>query len=119
MAETGRDQLASLSMTSSASLRALLLAAAFATTLPAGAATIFGSLKRGGKPLPGVALTLVCGKTFSAGQADARGNYSIAVAGSGGCNFTVDGKATTVQLGNEPTRFDFDVPAGDGPLKPL
>jgi hypothetical protein len=119
MAETGCNQLAALSMNSSASLRALLLAAAFATALPAGAATIFGSLKRGGKALPGVPLTLVCGKTFSAGQADARGNYSIAVAGSGNCNFTVDGKATTVQLGSEPTRFDFDVPAGDGPLKPL
>ena len=106
-------------MTPSASLRALLLAAAFATTLPAGAATIFGSLKRGGKPLPGVAMTLVCGKAFSAGQADARGNFSVAVAGSGSCNLTVDGKAVTLQLGNEPTRYDFDVPAGDGPLKPL
>jgi len=104
-------------MTLSLSLRTLLLAAALATTLPAGAATIFGSLKRGGKPLPGVPLTLVCGKTFSAGQADTRGNYSIAVAGSGSCNFTVDGKATTLTLGSEPTRYDFDVPAGDGPLK--
>ena len=99
--------------------RALLFAAAFATALPAGAATIFGSLKRGGKPLPGVALTLVCGKTFSAGQADAKGNYSIAVAGSGSCNLSVDGKATTLQLGGEPTRYDFEVPAADGPLKPL
>lgn len=100
-------------------LRALLLAAAFATALPAGAATLFGSLKRGGKPLAGVPITLVCGKTFSAGQADAKGNYSIAVAGSGSCNLTVDGKATTLQLANEPTRYDFEVPAGDGPLKPL
>jgi hypothetical protein len=99
--------------------RALLLAAAVATALPAGGATIFGSLKRGGKPLPGVALTLVCGKTFSAGQADAKGNYSIAVAGSGSCNLSVDGKATTLQLGAEPTRYDFDVPAADGPLKQL
>jgi len=101
------------------SAHALLLAAAFATALPAGAATIFGSLKRGGKPLPGVALTLVCGKTFSAGQADAKGNYSIAVAGSGSCNLSVDGKATTLQLGGEATRYDFEVPAADGPLKPL
>lgn len=102
------------------SLRALLLAAAFATTLPAGAATIFGSLKRGGKALPGVSITLVCGKTFSAGQADAKGNYSIAVAGSGSCNLSVDGKAAaTLQLGAEPTRYDFEVPAGDGPLKQL
>ncbi len=101
------------------SARALLLAAALSTALPAGAATIFGSLKRGGKPLPGVALTLVCGKTFSAGQADARGNYSIAVAGTGSCTLSADGKSTTLQLGGEPTRFDFEVPAADGPLKPL
>lgn len=105
---------------SSPVVRALLLAAAIAVALPASAATIFGSLKRGGKPLPGVPLTLVCGKTFSAGQADAKGNYSIAVGGSGSCNLSVDGKAaTTLQLGAEPTRYDFDVPAGDGPLKQL
>ena len=97
----------------------VLLAALLSLALPASAASVFGSLKRGGKPLYGASIKLLCGATISAGQSDERGNYSLSIAKGGSCTLTVDNKATSLQLGDEPKRQDFDVPAGDAPLRAL
>lgn len=98
---------------------ALLLAATLGMALPAHAASIYGSLKQAGKPVTGASIKLLCGGTISAGQSDARGNYSLSIAKGGSCTLTVDSKSTSVQLGEEPKRQDFEVPAGDAPLRPL
>ena len=104
--------------TSATSLR-FALAALLCVALPAHAASVFGSLKRGGKPLAGASIKLLCGGAISAGQSDERGNYSLSIAKGGSCTLTVDAKSTSLQLGDEPKRQDFEVPQGDAPLRAL
>jgi hypothetical protein len=91
--------------------RALLLVVALTTACPALAATIYGTLKRGNQPLASAAVQLTCGTLTSAGQSDPRGNYSLSIAGSGPCILSVDGKTAPVNLGSQPVRYDFEVPA--------
>lgn len=97
-------------------LRKTLVVAALAIASPALAATIYGTLKRGNQPLGAAAVQLTCGTLQSAGQSDPRGNYSLSIAASGSCKLSVDGKAAPVNLGNQPVRYDFEVPAAGNAL---
>ena len=97
-------------------LSKVLVVAALGIASPVLAATIYGTLKRGSQPLGAAAVKLTCGTLQSAGQSDPRGNYSLSIATSGSCTLNVDGKAAPVQLGNQPVRYDFEVPAAGNAL---
>lgn len=87
------------------------LVAALGAALPASAATIYGTLKRGNLPLGSVAVQLTCAALNSSGQSDPGGKYSLSIAASGPCILKVDGKTAPVNLGSQPARYDFEVPA--------
>ena len=92
-------------------VRTFLFLAALAIACPACGATIYGTLKRDNRPYPAAAVQLTCNQLQSAGQSDPRGNYSLSIAASGNCILKVDGKMATVNLGSQPARYDFEVPA--------
>ena len=97
--------------------RALGLSIALLGAGPALAGSIYGNLQRGAQPLAGMALRLVCGASQASGQSDAKGNYTLVIAGSGRCALTVGDKAFPVVLGEDAARYDFDVPADTSPLR--
>lgn len=92
-------------------LRGLAVAAAFGTSMSAWAATAFGKLTSGGKPVSNTPVTLTCGNQQSMSTSDANGNFSVAIAASGPCTLTVQGKQGSVNLGPQPVRYNFEVPA--------
>ena len=97
-------------------LRLLFLAAALCLAGPVSAAAIYGNLKRGNQPLPGVVLKLVCPGGSATGNANPQGNYNLSVAGEGRCALSVGDKTTWVVLTSDPARYDFEVPADAAPL---
>ena len=85
---------------------------ALAAAGPASAGAISGMLtKPGNKPLGVAYAKLVRGSAESATKSHALGNYSLAIAASGLCTVSVgSGKSGTVLLGNNPVRYNFEVP---------
>lgn len=96
-----------------------VLAVVIAAAGPASAGAISGTLTRpGNKPLGGADVKLVCGNAESAGKSDAQGNYSLAIAASGLCTLSVGpGKSASVLLGNNPARYNFEVPDSGASLQ--
>ena len=61
---------------------------------------------------------LICGSAESATKSDALGDYSLAIAASGLCTLNVgSGKSGTVLLGNNPVRYNFEVPDSGASLQ--
>ena len=98
-------------------IRPLLLCAALAVAGPATAAAIFGNIQQAKKPLAGAAVKLVCPGGAVSGSTNPRGDYNLSVAGAGRCAFSVGDKTTWVVLTSDPSRYDFEVPAGAAPLE--
>ena len=73
------------------------------------AATIYGTIRQGGRPLPAVEVELVCDGRRAAGQTDSRGTYRFTVSRTGRCQLGVQGASAPVILYDEPTRYDFEV----------
>ncbi|MBN8508795.1 MAG: hypothetical protein J0L57_09315 [Burkholderiales bacterium] len=92
--------------------------AAAATTMPAYAGAVYGTLTRNGAPLAGAQVILTCGSLISSGQAGPKGQYRLTIAGGGRCSLTIDGRSADIALGDQPLRQDFEVPAGTAPLAP-
>lgn len=84
--------------------------------LPAYAGAVHGMLTRSGQPLVGVQVVLNCGGMQSAGQSGPQGQYSLTIAATGRCTLTVDGVSAEVPVADQPTRADFEVPAGGSAL---
>jgi hypothetical protein len=92
--------------------RWLVLTATLVSAGPTLAGAISGTLtKPGNRPIGVVEVKLVCGGTESVGKSDAQGNYSLAIAASGLCTLVVGGgKSSSVLLGKNPARYNFEVP---------
>jgi len=97
---------------SGAGWRRLVALAAVLASGAASAGALYGSLKRGEQPLPALPLKLICGGQSVTGESDAQGRYRLSIAGAGRCALTV-----AVVLGDDPARYDFEVPADAAPLR--
>ena len=102
---------------SGAGWRRLVALAAVLASGAASAGALYGSLKRGEQPLPALPLKLICGGQSVTGESDAQGRYRLSIAGAGRCALTVGDKAVAVVLGDDPARYDFEVPADAAPLR--
>ena len=87
---------------------------------PAGAATIFGTFTRQGKPVSKAQLTLSCPDLPKPALAhtDERGSYHFSVTAKGSCKLsfrsgTVQAE-TDVLIDPNPTQYDFDVDTSKG-----
>jgi hypothetical protein len=96
--------------------RAIVVPCCACAALPAHAGAVHGLLTRGGQPLAGVQVVLNCGGLQSAGQSGPQGQYSLTIAASGRCTLTVNGASAEVPVTDQPTRVDFEVPAGGSSL---
>ena len=82
---------------------------------PASAATIFGTITQGGKPVANAELTLGCAglpapvKT----QTDGRGTYHFSLTTKGSCKLSFQSGSVQAQadviVDPNPTQYDFDV----------
>jgi hypothetical protein len=76
----------------------------------ADAATIYGTIREGGQPLPNVGVELTCGGPgIPPQQTDARGTYRFIVGRTGRCELRVQGATAPVTLYDDPTRYDFEM----------
>jgi hypothetical protein len=89
-----------------------------ALSVPAGAATIFGTLTQQGKPVAKAHLTLSCAGLPSPveTQTDERGSYHFSVATKGGCKLNLQNGSvkaqTDVIVDPTPTQYDFELNLG-------
>jgi hypothetical protein len=79
-----------------------------------GAATIYGTMQEGGKPLGDLRVDLQCEGERDSKQTDARGTYRFTVSWIGRFELRARGGSSPVVLYNEPTRYDFEIRQVDG-----
>jgi hypothetical protein len=89
-----------------------------ALSVPASAATIFGTFTQKGKPVPKAHLTLSCAGLPSPveTQTDDRGSYHFSVTAKGGCKLSYQNGGVKAQadviVDPTPTQYDFDLDVG-------
>ncbi len=80
------------------------------------AATIYGMIQQGGRPLADTGVELSCDGKRESRQTDARGAYRFTVSQTGRCQLHVQGASAPVIVYDDPTRYDFEVRQdGGGP----
>ena len=87
----------------------------------AAAAEIHGTVSEGGKALPeGVPVKLDCSGTTASAQTDQFGSYSLKIAATGECTFSLDYKKSNpslkVTVYDKPSRYDLVVTEAAGKL---
>jgi hypothetical protein len=93
---------------------AATLGLALALPSEVGAATIYGTMQEGGKPLADLRVDLQCEGGRDSKQTDARGTYRFTVTWTGRCELKARGGSSPVILYSEPTRYDFEIRQVDG-----
>jgi hypothetical protein len=78
------------------------------------AATIYGTIHDGDRPLADAAIELSCGGRRVAGRTDDRGAYRFTVGQTGRCELRAAGSSAPVILYEQPIRYDFEVRRHDG-----
>lgn len=78
------------------------------------AATIYGMIHEGGRPLANTGIELSCGGRRETGQTDDRGAYRFTVRQTGRCELRAQGSSVPVILYDQPTRYDFEIRREDG-----
>lgn len=92
--------------------------AVLALSREADAATIFGAIHQGNRPVVNAPVALVCRGTEAARTTtDARGGYRLTANETGRCTLEVRGGSTEVILYQDPTRYDFDLVGAGGQLR--
>ena len=87
-------------------------------SVPANAATIFGTLTQKGKPVAKAHLTLTCAglTTPAQTQTDDRGSYHFSLPAKGSCKLTYQNGSvqaqTDVIVDPNPTQYDFELDVG-------
>ncbi|MGH7307787.1 MAG: hypothetical protein ACREK6_03750 [Candidatus Rokuibacteriota bacterium] len=84
------------------------------TAGPVAAATIYGTIQEGGRPLEKATVELSCDGKRQSQQTDARGTYRFTVSRTGRCQLHLQGGSAPVIVYDEPTRYDFEVRQEDG-----
>jgi hypothetical protein len=94
------------------------LALGVVLSMPASAATIFGTLTQKGKPVAKAHLSLSCAGLAAPveTQTDDRGTYHFSLAAKGSCKLTYQNGTvqaqTDVIVDPNPTQYDFDLDVG-------
>lgn len=88
---------------------ATALALALTVPAPGEAATIYGTIRQGGKPVANADVELACARGRDSRRTDARGAYRFTINQAGRCVLRVLGASSPVILYEDPTRYDFDV----------
>ena len=87
-------------------------------SVPANAATIFGTLTQKGKPVANAHLSLTCAGLTAPAQAqtDDRGSYHFSLPAKGSCKLTYQNGSvqaqTDVIVDPNPTQYDFELDVG-------
>jgi hypothetical protein len=87
-------------------------------SLPANAATIFGTVTQKGKPVPKAHLSLSCAGLASPAesQTDDRGSYHFSLNAKGNCTLTLKNGSVQAQsdviVDTHPTQYDFELDLG-------
>ena len=91
---------------------AVAIAAVVSTVIfsaAAAAATIYGVIQQGNRPVRNTPVVLACGGTEVAqARTDDRGNYRLTAAQTGRCSLRVGDASGEVILYQEPTRYNFE-----------
>jgi len=91
----------------------------FALAALVSAAEIHGTISEGGKPLPqGVPVKLDCSGTSASAATDSFGGYSLKIAATGDCTFSLNHKGASASLRvtvyEKPSRYDLVVQSEGG-----
>lgn len=85
------------------------LALALATAGHVAAATIYGTIREGDRPLENAKIELLCAGKRVSQQTDARGTYRFTISQTGRCRLEIEGGSAPVIVYDEPTRYDFEI----------
>ena len=93
--------------------RVLLGIGLFSAAIGASAAEIHGTLSENGKPLVAAAVKLDCAGASVSGKTDEFGSYSLKLAATGECRFSLEYKGSNpslkVTVYDKPSRYDLVV----------